>query len=669
MDMKRRKKYIVIGVALATVGTAFTAGAAMDLNNKKYNAKYTARSNYSEATLSDADTGEKTASDILNTISESVDFKEKDVYKDETVYVFSAADGEVTKILVNEHLKNKDGAGELKDVSDLKDITNMKGYEEYIQEGDKLTWKAEGNDIYYQGTTDKKLPVSVKVTYYLDGKEIAPEELAGKSGKVTIRYDYSNDAVVSKEIDGKKTDIKVPFVAVTGMVLNPSFKNVSVTNGKAIEEGESDIVIGYALPGLAESLALESEDIEVPDYFEVTADVTDFKMEMTVTMIANGSGVTMGGKLDFGQLDELITAISGAGSDLSEGAEQVSGGAGTISEKMGELNTGIGTLNTGIATIKTGTETLAEGVGSIDTSAQSINTGISALDTALNAEMSEEEKKKIQKAAQASVTAAFAEGTDTYNTIYESAKTSFNSSITGEATVQAIYLGLYDNLYETLYQAAAAKTMAAYQVNSLTKEQKQGIKAQVETNLMELATGIAAGIAANGEDTIGKNVVGACQQAASNAAGTAAVSGAEGAKAQIAASIEEVQENGYSLVTGASALAAGTTELNNSMPEFTKGVNSLSKGSAALVEGASQLETGASTLATGASALKEGIDTLNNDVISSIVEAYDGNVKAFADRMTAIAEAATEYDTFTLLGDDDEGTTKFIIKTEGIYVE
>ena len=125
-----------------------------------------------------------------------------DTTKDETVYVISDAKGQSGKVIVEEWLKNRDGAATIEDVSDLEGITNIKGDETFTKDGDKLTWQANGNDIYYEGTTDKEVPVSEKITYFLDGEEIEPEELAGKSGEVTIRFDYENHEKTTIEKDG-----------------------------------------------------------------------------------------------------------------------------------------------------------------------------------------------------------------------------------------------------------------------------------------------------------------------------------------------------------------------------------------------------------------------------------------------------------------------------------
>lgn len=126
------------------------------------------------------------------------------VSKEETVYVNANADGSEDQITVSNWLKNAGTEKNLQDESELKDIKNVKGDEEFTQSGNKLTWQTDGEDIYYQGTTTKEPPVSVKFTYYLDGKEIKPDDLAGKSGKLKIKVDYTNNTKTTVDINGKK---------------------------------------------------------------------------------------------------------------------------------------------------------------------------------------------------------------------------------------------------------------------------------------------------------------------------------------------------------------------------------------------------------------------------------------------------------------------------------
>lgn len=142
---------------------------------------------------------------------DSVSLKDNDADKDESVYLISDANGNVNKTIVVDHLKNKDKKDTLEDASNLSDIENVKGKEKFTQSGDKLTWQAGGKDIYYQGTATEKPPVTQKVTYYLDGKEISPEDLAGKSGKVKIRFDYTNTTSYTETVNGEKQTVSVPL--------------------------------------------------------------------------------------------------------------------------------------------------------------------------------------------------------------------------------------------------------------------------------------------------------------------------------------------------------------------------------------------------------------------------------------------------------------------------
>ena len=198
-----------------------------------------------------------------------------------------------SRITVSDWLKNNSQSAELSDSSSLSDIKNVKGDETFTQDGEKLTWQADGSDIYYQGTTDKELPVTVKLTYYLDGQEISPEDLAGKSGKVKIRIDYTNNQKETVKINGEDREIYTPFAMISGMILSQeNFSNVKVTNGKVISDGSRNIVVGVALPGLSDSIGLSDtedlKDIDIPEYVEVEADTTNFKLEMTATVATTG---------------------------------------------------------------------------------------------------------------------------------------------------------------------------------------------------------------------------------------------------------------------------------------------------------------------------------------------------------------------------------------------
>ena len=292
--------------------------------------------------------------------------------KDETIYVITDASGNKQNVIVSEWLKNKEHADVIEDVSNLTDIENVKGDEQFTQNGDKVTWQANGNPIYYQGKTDKELPVEVKVTYYLDGAEVTPEQIAGKSGKVKIRFEYVNKA--------KQDDTYVPFIMVTGFFLdNSRFANIQVSNGKYISDGSKSVVLGFGLPGLQKDLDKTTEKvaIEIPDYFEVTADATNFKLDMTLTVAATGLIGESIEDIDFSAIesevnklvDEYQKGVSSLASGIvsyTNGVSQISSGATQVSNGATQLANGASRLSDGTVQLYSGGITLANALESAD---------------------------------------------------------------------------------------------------------------------------------------------------------------------------------------------------------------------------------------------------------------------------------------------------------------
>ena len=355
---------------------------------------------------------------------------ESDASKVETVYVTADANGAVNDVIVSEWLKNATASSEIADTTQLKDIVNVKGDETYKDNGDgTLTWDAEGSDIFYQGTTDKELPVNMKITYTLNGKEISPEELAGKSGRVTIRFEYENNARQTVNVDGKDIEVYTPFAMVSGMMLDADkFTNVEISNGKVISEGGNYVVMGVALPGLKESLDIPDDKWEKLDdadeikdklsnSFEITADTTDFELGMTITMASSdilsdfgltditGSDKIADLKSDMGDLndggnklvdgaqalmDGAVELKDGTGklydgtTQLYDGTGKLYDGAGTLSDGTGKLYEGTVTLRDGADTLANGTATLRDGISAYTNGVSQVNDGAVALSKGVN---------------------------------------------------------------------------------------------------------------------------------------------------------------------------------------------------------------------------------------------------------------------------------------------
>ena len=278
-----------------------------------------------------------------------------EVYKEETVYVNAKASGKTDKVTVSNWLKNSGSvSGNLEDESTLSDIKNVKGDEKYTADGDKLTWSTDSEDIYYQGTTDKKLPVSVKLKYYLDGKEMKPSELKGKSGHLKITVDYKNNEKKNVSVDGKDTEVYTPFVMMTGMILpNETFSNVTIDNGKIISDGNKNIVVGFGMPGLKDSLNLSSEEsdkVTIPKSLSIEADVKDFTMSSTYTVALSDllDDMNMDDIADVDDLQTALDDLEDAALQLVSGSDTLADGAGTLADGVNTYTEGVDTLNAGI---------------------------------------------------------------------------------------------------------------------------------------------------------------------------------------------------------------------------------------------------------------------------------------------------------------------------------
>lgn len=848
---KLKSKYIVRVVAgvltIALVGTGIGATAVFA---EKNSTAVTAEADSTTGSSKDAD-------DIADKLMDSVSLKDNDADKDESVYLISDANGNVNKTIVVDHLKNKDKKDTLEDTSNLSDIENVKGKEKFTQSGDKLTWQAGGKDIYYQGTATEEPPVTQKVTYYLDGKEISPEDLAGKSGKVKIRFDYTNTTSYTETVNGEKQTVSVPFAAITGLVLGDGFENIEVTNGKAEVSDSSSVVLGYALPGLKDSLGIKDGDLDgdvnIPEYMEMTADVENFSMPAAMTFVVNASDYVSTDGIDTSDLDDMINDLKDASTQLqdgsktlAEGTDTLADGLSTLQSKLGTFASGVGTLQSGLKTYTDGVSTLSgglnklnsnvptlsNGITTLNSSAKSLNDGVALLNATVSAKFTDSEKKTlldqvhstlesqkseiekqaqttvasqktaIQKQAQSAVdlqktdiqkqaqsTVAdqkediekkaqaavddqkeqiksvaaetvkqqeteiknqaasaveqeFTSGKTDYITNeakkqlasikpviesgvkaqfvqkmaeknpaitdYDSAKTFFDQNVgmkdgAAEACVNEQIDTIINNLAGSVASTAKdASKIAAGEAAYTAASQTAGEAAYTGASL---AAGTAAYTAARqtaGEAAYAGASLAAttaaytgASQAATTAAYTGAVSGAEQAtitsaeqtKATVAASINQKQANGYSLVTGMKALADGTQTLYNSVPTLTSGIKQLVDGSNTLVannaklnsgasqladgtnqivSGVDQLTTGSKTLSEGAHTLADGMVQFNEEGINKILDAYNGDLKPFTNKLQAVIDAGEEYQTYSAIADGQTGSVKFIYKLASI---
>ena len=668
---KLKSKYIVRVVAgvltIALVGTGIGATAVFA---EKNSTAVTAEADSTTGSSKDAD-------DIADKLMDSVSLKDNDADKDESVYLISDANGNVNKTIVVDHLKNKDKKDTLEDASNLSDIENVKGKEKFTQSGDKLTWQAGGKDIYYQGTATEEPPVTQKVTYYLDGKEISPEDLAGKSGKVKIRFDYTNTTSYTETVNGEKQTVSVPFAAITGLVLGDGFENIEVTNGKAEVSDSSSVVLGYALPGLKDSLGIKDGDLDgdvnIPEYMEMTADVENFSMPAAMTFVVNASDYVSTDGIDTSDLDDMINDLKDASTQLqdgsktlAEGTDTLADGLSTLQSKLGTFASGVGTLQSGLKTYTDGVSTLSGGLntlgnstGALVSGADKLNSGAGQLASG-SATLKDGLKTYTDGASQLNTglnqlndnTGSLATGVTSLNDGAKTLSDGINAANKGAAGVSAGAAQLKTSI-DTAKTGADSLAAGAKQVDEGVGQLTQSLSDMPETiktninksleSLNELNVGtLFKTLGYIDTDKITADNVSAAADAAVNNAGDiidaltnmqnqnpsatynqilVGLSQGKGAVSVYSAVNQSVTDSAYTvqaLKDGSAKVSDGASSLDAGLGRLSDGASELSSGASDLAKGTTQLATGATELQTGTQSLADKLPELTKGITSLV---------------------------------------------------
>ena len=261
--------------------------------------------------------------------------------KEESVYSKMDANGNVYHVTVSDHLKNMEKASILNDMSNLMNIENVSGDQEFKPENNTLTWKADGNDIYYQGSAiNKELPIECKITYTLNGKEVSKEDIAGKTGNVKVTFEFINKEKRTVSINGKEATMYVPFVVGMGTIIdNENNKNIEISNGKVIDNGTKSIVFGVAFPGMQESLGISSKNIEIPSKVEISMDAKEFEMKEIYCFATPKLIDDEDFNLDrLNKMYDMASQLKNASTQLVDGSKSLSEGASKLSEGTQELS-------------------------------------------------------------------------------------------------------------------------------------------------------------------------------------------------------------------------------------------------------------------------------------------------------------------------------------------
>lgn len=325
--------------------------------------------------------------------------------KTETVYSVLNSDGSISDTIVSSWLHDEDGINNIKETLNLTDVKNIKSNEKPSKDGNTYTWNAKGNDVYYEGTATKQLPVSVKLRYELDGQEMSAKDMEGKSGHLKLMISFTNNYSEVKNINGKSIVIHPSYLA--GGMLNMStgkFSNVKCESGKIVNDGTNEMLAFANIPGLNETLKSAGLDkvnnqLGISDDVTVEADVNNF--DLGSIMVGMTNEIDLDQELgEIGSVSELTDGIDQlieADEQLIDGSKQLYDGTTQLKEQAAplvgssdqvrqlssgaiQLNDGVKALQTGLTAYTNGVDTLAAGsqqLYGIPQGVSQIQTGVS----------------------------------------------------------------------------------------------------------------------------------------------------------------------------------------------------------------------------------------------------------------------------------------------------
>lgn len=630
------KKYVYQGISLVLVLTMSTwclSGCGSD----------TARKDTGENQVQ----AEKTEEHLEKLLSGRVG-DGSNAEKKETVFVELDADGSVKNTIVSDVLKVS-GKENIRDISNLQQIENLNGDEKFTAQNGELIWENKGENITYQGTTTESTPVGVQITYYLDGKERSPEQLAGKSGKIKMVYHYINDS----EREGKF----VPFLMLTGMVLGENFTNVEVNQGKVLDYDDTKIVIGYGAPGLKDYLISRvkngkeyMKDIDIPESFTVEADVENFEMDMALTVATSDMGdMDLEEALDFSDVSQQMDELENGTEQLEEGAENLQSGAGQLMEGADKVDDGaknvakymsdlyLGTTRL-LTNYKTFNKALIGGVKSADNGAKKLYKGTQNIKTA--SKELDDGAKAINSGAKDLNNAAIEidNGADTLSEGLNNAKAAFEDVTDSSGAVKSQGL---NNGAKALAEGAEAAGEGVEELAESLQSTPDSIQAQIDDVIKQItqATGGAISSETALNDTVesihsavskGMELETVLQANNLNTESYFQLSQAyysiqtlKAVKSALEEQIDSKKSEIKSLLDGMNSLETGASRLNQGVNTLYNGIVQLNQGAAALAQGTGQLTEGTGTLSKGTKTLsggtgklKTGANTLNKGMKS-----------------------------------------------------
>lgn len=537
----------------------------------------------------------------LSIVSPSIVNASSSITKEETVYVNLNNDGKVNDKLSSIWIHSDSEIDKIVDKSILKDIVNIKDDTEPDKKANELIWDVKDSDIYYQGTPNKELPIETNIKYYLEDKEVDPNDIIGKDGKLKIKIQIENvDKQSAKLKNNKNKTVYTPYIVATVVDLpTDKFSNININTGKLISDGSRQIVSHISLPGLRESLDIEKELKIIEDDLEITADVVDFEMESI--MFAATSEFPDIDSLDSAEdLDELLDGLD----KLEEASDKLIEATGKLSDGQKELDTGIGKLvdgtheiNLGSNELLNGSNQLRDGINSAHNGSKKINQGTNTLANSADelgqgfADLGDGTIEFSNKAAEFSqATSQLSKGLSSIPESTKALEKGMNDLISSTETIQ--------NGQEELTKGLNRSTSALKEIKAGKEKESKIISLLLKgTNGLDtIANGIekvpgGESLAIKMKEVLNEQRI--------------ALEGIQGSSNEIIAALNQVEEGLKEAETASNQLSQGTKDVNDGQKKVNSGLTELANGTSALKDASDQLSKGSVGLKDGANKINK----------------------------------------------------------------
>ncbi|WP_418665870.1 hypothetical protein [Allofournierella sp.] len=652
-------------------------------------------------------------------------FAAGEVTKDENVFVILNADGSVKSQTVSSWVHSDTGLSGFTDSTSLRDITNLKGEWQLEQSGGSLTFQGSGNDVYYQGVTDKTPPVTAAITYTLDGAPIAAGELTGKAGRVGIHIALTNNEKYQRTIGGSLRDIYTPFVTMIAVDLPAgAFTNITAEHGTVQTDAQNQLVAFAALPGMRATFdgLLPAQLDGLYDCFldEVTVEADTGCFEAPAILLAAATSMEelkkdgLAGTDGFDDLDGKLDELENATRELQDGAKTLRQAVDTLDGKMAEFQASYQTFDEGVDAALSGAKQVKDGAGQLAEGAQGLAAGASGLTQGA---------QLLAPAVQQVVDQVTASqgGVQALNNQFMTLKSEMNglsatlngvpgqidalsagvegfisaaagnaaqgsvkgckdavAAVTADDTVvqQLVGLGLSEENAKTALSAVAAAVNGQIDARVDPAQVAAATAAAVKSSPEYTAMGASlAGLKTTVSSETVANAMGGAEAMMKSAAGLMSglyngnVNDADtvaGALNQLNTSMAALGSGPQKLADGAAALQKGTAELNKGASELEQGLEKLSASSKTVKEAIGQFKAGTGALADGALELQDGVAEYKTEGIDQITGKLGGmNLTALTEVGEELGELADAYTSYTGAPEGVKASVKFVMKVEG----